>query len=107
MKQQIQEAKAEARLKRERALEKAKLNEMNIETSKTLNVGLERQLRKVATRGVVALFNAIRKHQTSMRSKAKTPVKKSKTEEDVNKMSKSGFLDLLRKGTEDLEEDEV
>ena len=74
--------------------------------------GYERRLRKVAQRGVVKLFNAIRAAQeTSVDDvdKARALKRKSSktnalgnTEAAVNELSKSNFLDLLRsapKGT--------
>lgn len=74
--------------------------------------GYERRLRKVAQRGVVKLFNAIRVAQeTSMddvdkaRANKRTSAKTNplgSTEAAVNELSKSNFLDLLRtapKGT--------
>ena len=67
----------------------------------------ERAHRRVATRGVVALFNAISKHQDKMREDASAEHRAaakaasasgggSKSAEEVKVMSKRGFLDLLK-----------
>ena len=60
---------------------------------------LERTHRRVATRGVVALFNAIAQHQkdsksggTEMDASAMVP----KDSKEVKKMTKHGFLDLIK-----------
>ena len=68
---------------------------------------VERAHRRVATRGVVALFNAISKHQDKMREDASAEHRAaakaasasgggSKSAEEVKVMSKRGFLDLLK-----------
>ncbi|KAG0168772.1 hypothetical protein DFQ30_004348 [Apophysomyces sp. BC1015] len=65
----------------------------------------EKKLRKVATRGVVKLFNAIRTQQkvtevavtkAAETRKTRNAVEKAK---DVSTMSKSSFLDLLKSGS--------
>jgi hypothetical protein len=65
----------------------------------------ERAHRRVATRGVVALFNAISKHQDKMREEASAEHRAaaraaaasgSKSAEEVKAMSKRGFLDMLK-----------
>mmetsp|Transcript_8287 Transcript_8287/g.11825 ORF Transcript_8287/g.11825 Transcript_8287/m.11825 type:complete len:281 (-) Transcript_8287:333-1175(-) len=71
----------------------------------------ERIHRRVATRGVVALFNAISKHQqerAQMAAEASLGSITNKNKNDVKKMSKHGFLDLIKKtGTDgDLESKE-
>lgn len=64
----------------------------------TTGATLERQLRKIATRGVVALFNAISKHQ-----KESEKEEASKNAAAVAKKAKSGskasFLELLKAST--------
>lgn len=59
---------------------------------------LERTHRRVATRGVVALFNAIAQHQ---KGTADTPKSSSDTKspqkQEVANMSKHGFLDMIKK----------
>lgn len=57
----------------------------------------ERAHRRVATRGVVALFNAIAQHQK--KNEVQESVQSSskfKTKEEVKKMSKHGFLDMIK-----------
>ncbi|KAI9494374.1 Rrp15p-domain-containing protein [Zychaea mexicana] len=65
----------------------------------------EKRLRKVATRGVVKLFNAIRTQQkatevavtkVSEKHKASSAIEKAR---NVSTMSKSNFLDLLKTGS--------
>jgi hypothetical protein len=64
---------------------------------------IERRLRKVAQRGVVKLFNAVRAAQVKA-VEAEKGVKKEgvigmkKREEKVNEMSKKGFLELIASG---------
>jgi hypothetical protein len=62
----------------------------------------ERAHRRVATRGVVALFNAITKHQQKMKEDEQqagisgSTAKKKGGQDDVQVMSKRGFLDMLK-----------
>ena len=63
----------------------------------------ERAHRRVATRGVVALFNAISKHQQKAREEqsaehkaAKAASASKRKSDEVKVMSKRGFLDLLK-----------
>jgi len=53
---------------------------------------IERKLRKVATKGVVVLFNAIQKHQNGSKS-VEEPVTTQ-----VKDLPKEKFLDILKKG---------
>lgn len=60
----------------------------------------EKRLRKIAQRGVVKLFNAVRAAQVKAEQAAKEERKKgtigmANREEKVNEMSKQGFLDLI------------
>lgn len=55
----------------------------------------DRRLRMIATKGVVALFNAIEKHQFQNAKKA-VQVEKAKAEKQVKEMSKENFLGLLK-----------
>lgn len=70
-------------------------------TMPTANVSkeleLERLHRRVATRGVVALFNAVAQHQQKKPSEEETTTtaKTSKSKE-VQKMTKHGFLDMIK-----------
>lgn len=58
----------------------------------------ERSHRRVATRGVVALFNAIAQHQQSggATTEAAVPAKTSKGKTSVAKMTKDSFLDMIK-----------
>ncbi|KAI8149880.1 Rrp15p-domain-containing protein [Fennellomyces sp. T-0311] len=64
----------------------------------------EKRLRKVATRGVVKLFNAIRTQQKATEVAVTKATEKHKTlaslekARNVSTMSKSNFLDLLKTG---------
>jgi len=62
------------------------------------NVPKEARLRRIGTKGVVMLFNAVSKHQKEKADKMKT----AKTEGDKIKveksMKKSSFMDMLKKG---------
>lgn len=63
----------------------------------------ERRLRKVAQRGVVKLFNAVRAAQVKAgeaerKGKDERVIGMGKREERVNEMSKKGFLDLIASG---------
>lgn len=109
------EAKAKKQLRDEkrRAMEKGRVKDVLIattnETTGELEVSTgeimetERRLRKVAQRGVVKLFNAVRAAQVQA-AEAEKATKKggvigmSQREEKVNQMSKKGFLDLIASG---------
>ncbi|KAJ2504456.1 pre-60S ribosomal particles component [Coemansia sp. RSA 2052] len=60
------------------------------------NFDYEKKLRKVATRGVIKLFNVIKAQQTELTHITKTPTTRT---EKVAEMSKSKFLDLLKAKT--------
>ncbi|KAJ2745418.1 pre-60S ribosomal particles component [Coemansia sp. BCRC 34301] len=60
------------------------------------NFEYERKLRKVATRGVIKLFNVIKAQQTELTHITKTPTTRT---EKVAEMSKTKFLDLLKAKT--------
>ena len=64
---------------------------------------LEKRLRKMAQRGVVKLFNAVRAAQikgeeAAKEARVKGLVGQGRREEKVNEMSKKGFLDLIAGG---------
>jgi len=68
---------------------------------------LERMHRRVATRGVVALFNAITQHQQSQieqQLQSKEDVVKAKNK-DIQNISKKGFLDMIKSKGVSKEED--
>ncbi len=55
-------------------------------------INAERDLRRVATRGVVALFNAIGVHQSGMHQQKK---KNNNKQKDVKQLPKDNFLQML------------
>lgn len=66
-------------------------------------LGEERRLRKVAQKGVVKLFNAVRAAQVKAgeaerKGREDRVIGMGKREERVNEMSKKGFLDLIASG---------
>jgi len=74
---------------------KRKWENMNYSKPNVLEKDFEKSLQKIATRGVVQLFNAVRKHQKSLdekMTKAKTIGKQDKVMKDINK---GEFLDML------------
>ncbi|KAK0720097.1 Rrp15p-domain-containing protein [Lasiosphaeris hirsuta] len=120
------EAKARKRLREAKrlAMEKGRVRDVLIaSTTKTLNMATgeveevvdegaettaeimatERRLRKVAQRGVVKLFNAVRASQVKA-TEAERAVRKQgivgvkRNEEKVTEMSRKGFLDLIASG---------
>jgi hypothetical protein len=98
------EARAKAKMKAER---REDLDRGRIKDVLGLNSGQageiaeeEKRLRKVAQRGVIKLFNAVRAAQVKAEQAAKEERKKgtigmSNREEKVNEMSKQGFLELI------------
>jgi hypothetical protein len=117
----ILESKARLRLREQKrlALEKGRVRDVLVATATTGAAGegdgntptattaqileIERRLRKVAQRGVVRLFNAVRAAQVraleaerTMRNEGVTGVKRR--EEKVTEMSRKGFLDLIASG---------
>nr|XP_056708834.1 RRP15-like protein [Euleptes europaea] len=63
----------------------------------------ERNLQRIATRGVVQLFNAVRKHQRNVEEKAKEAGSSDrKRAKLISSVSKRDFIDVLRgmEGTE-------
>jgi len=72
-------------------------------------LGMEKIHRRVATRGVVALFNTISMHQQEraqraaeagigyLASSTSNKAESKKTKEELQNMSKHGFLDMLKK----------
>lgn len=109
------EAKARKQMRdqKRKALEKGHVKDVlvattndttgELETSTSDIMETERRLRKVAQRGVVRLFNAVRAAQVAAVSAEKGARKEGvigmdKREEKVNEMSKKGFLDLIASG---------
>ncbi|XP_065647192.1 RRP15-like protein isoform X2 [Hydra vulgaris] len=61
------------------------------------NAQREILLKKIATKGVVKLFNAVNAHQKTMSEKMKDANTESKKEKAATSASKSTFMDLLTK----------
>ena len=81
------------KLKQERATRKA-LKEVGLHTPDFRDIEHERMLRRVATRGVVALFNAIAKHQHALKSDGSDGLLSS--ERDVRQLAKDNFIQMLK-----------
>lgn len=100
----LDDQEKQERLER-RALERRKqqFDHKNLATlpeTDPVKINLERDLRKVATKGVVALFNAIGTHQRQAALADSTSSKPKSTENQVS--SKEEFLQLLKeKATKD------
>ncbi|KAK4230415.1 Rrp15p-domain-containing protein [Podospora fimiseda] len=120
------EAKARKRLREQKrlAMEKGRVRDVLVaSTTRTLNMvtgeveekleegaettgelmATERRLRKVAQRGVVKLFNAVRVAQVKMleaerEARREGIVGVKRKEEKVTEMSRKGFLDLIANG---------
>ncbi|KAF4449812.1 hypothetical protein F53441_7007 [Fusarium austroafricanum] len=106
-------ARKQIREQKKRAFEKGRVKDVlvattndttgELETSTSEIMETERRLRKVAQRGVVKLFNAVRAAQVKA-VEAEKGVRKDgvigmkKREEKVNEMSKKGFLELIASG---------
>ena len=106
-------AKKQMRDQKRRAFEKGRVKDVlvasrnedtgEVETSTADIMATERRLRKVAQRGVVKLFNAVRAAQVAA-VEAEKGTKKvgmigmNRREEKVNELSKKGFLDLIASG---------
>ncbi|KAH7008380.1 Rrp15p-domain-containing protein [Ilyonectria destructans] len=106
-------ARKQIREQKKRAMEKGRVKDVlvatavdatgELETTTSEIMVTERRLRKVAQRGVVKLFNAVRAAQVKAveaeQSTRKTGViGMNRREEKVNEMSKKGFLDLIASG---------
>ncbi|CDS08141.1 hypothetical protein LRAMOSA02089 [Lichtheimia ramosa] len=100
----IEEEKLEYKARKVLAAEKKALKEKGHVIPDYTTFEYEKRLRKVATRGVVKLFNAVRIQQKTTEHavaevqehrKASSALEKAK---NVSTMSKSNFLDLLKSG---------
>lgn len=100
-------ARAQIRAEKRAAAEKGRVSDVlglktpNVDTGAILEE--EKRLKKIAQRGVVFMFNAVRKAQVSAEEERKKVagegiVGMGKREERVNDMSKQGFLDLISSG---------
>ncbi|KAF5026515.1 hypothetical protein F66182_1375 [Fusarium sp. NRRL 66182] len=106
-------ARKQIREQKKRAFEKGRVKDVlvattndttgELETSTSEIMETERRLRKVAQRGVVKLFNAVRAAQvkaveTEKSTKKEGVIGMKQREEKVNEMSKKGFLELIASG---------
>ncbi|KAK1637930.1 Rrp15p-domain-containing protein [Colletotrichum phormii] len=101
-------ARKQMRAQKKEALEKGRVRNVLVapeteETSTGEMIETERRLRKVAQRGVVKLFNAVRAAQVKAAEAEKKARKDGvvgvvRREEKINEMSKKGFLDLIASG---------
>src|SRR5271155_318325 len=96
-------AKAKLRAERKEQLERGRVRDvLGLSTGKTGETAEEeKRLRKIAQRGVVKLFNAVRAAQirgeeAARKERMKGTVGMANREEKVNEMSKQGFLDLIK-----------
>lgn len=99
---QMKEAEAERaevkRLRLER-IARRKVKEVGMHTPDHRDIEYERSLRRVATRGVVALFNAIAQHQHTSAAEegsAAAGLQPAKTARDIKQLSKDNFLQMLK-----------
>lgn len=98
------EGKAKAKLRQERKsdLEKGRVKDvLGVESGEAGETAeLEKRLRKIAQRGVVKLFNAVRAAQVKGEEAAREERKKGtvgvgQREEKINEVSKQSFLELI------------
>lgn len=112
------EAKARAQIRAEKraAAEKGRVKDVLGLQTPDVDTGAmveeERRLKKIAQRGVVFMFNAVRKAQVSAEEERKKVVGEGvvgmqKREERVNDMSKQGFLELISSGGKQKQQQQV
>ncbi|EXJ93979.1 hypothetical protein A1O1_02372 [Capronia coronata CBS 617.96] len=95
-------AKAKLRYERKEDLERGRIKDvLGLNSGQAGEIAEEeKRLRKIAQRGVIKLFNAVRAAQVKAEQAAKEERKKgtvgmANREEKVNEMSKQGFLELI------------
>ena len=100
--EKAKEAKEKRRVNREKKLEALHVPLSVATTTHTLGsaglvkeLELERAHRRVATRGVVALFNAIAQHQKKNEGTVSVTAK-SANKSEVKNLTKHGFLDMIK-----------
>ncbi|GKT41277.1 ribosomal RNA-processing protein 17 [Colletotrichum spaethianum] len=101
-------ARKQMRQQKKEAMERGRVRNVLVapeteDTSTGEMIETERRLRKVAQRGVVKLFNAVRAAQVKAAEAEKKARKDGvvgvvRREEKINEMSKKGFLDLIASG---------
>lgn len=95
------EAKARAVLRRQKLEAKDSARQVKADFSQA---NYEKLLKKVATKGVVQLFNAIQQHQVMKEKLAKEKAaaagsRKSEVATQIKQISKTSFLDMLKGGS--------
>ena len=93
MKEQEAEKSERKRMRTDRAAKKA-LKEVGLHTPDFRDIEQERMLRRVATRGVVALFNAIAKQQHALDAGDVEDAVGSAR--DVKQLAKDNFIQMLK-----------
>ncbi|KAL2436976.1 hypothetical protein ABEF95_015755 [Exophiala dermatitidis] len=95
-------AKAKLRFERKEDLERGRIKDvLGLNSGKAGEIAEEeKRLRKIAQRGVIKLFNAVRAAQVKAEQAAREERKKgtvgmANREEKINEMSKQGFLELI------------
>lgn len=95
--------KRNAELKEEIKSKKAKTELLNEQTEKNHNLPIEKndapreaRLRRIGTKGVVMLFNAVSAHQKAKAEKMKTAKTESHRVKVEKSMKKSTFMDMLK-----------
>ncbi|XP_062981650.1 RRP15-like protein [Elgaria multicarinata webbii] len=99
------EKEKQERLKRRRQIDKKREWEMmcRVKPDVVKDREMERNLQRIATRGVVQLFNAVRKHQKNVDEKAKEAGSSDrKRAKLISSVSKRDFINVLR-GMEGME----
>ncbi|XP_020664123.3 RRP15-like protein [Pogona vitticeps] len=99
------EKEKQERLEKRRQLDKKREWEMmcRVKPDVAKDREMERNLQRIATRGVVQLFNAVRKHQKNVDEKVKEAgSSERKRAKLISSVSKRDFIDVLRgmEGTE-------
>ncbi|KAJ1642490.1 pre-60S ribosomal particles component [Coemansia erecta] len=90
---QIKEEQLEYRARKALTAERKALKDKDRIVPTMENFDYERKLRKIATKGVIKLFNVVKAQQTEL---AQIEEQKTIQTEKVAEMSKSKFLDLLK-----------
>ncbi|XP_006625833.1 RRP15-like protein [Lepisosteus oculatus] len=100
--EKMKEKEKQEKLERKKELDKKKAWEMmcRVKPDVVRDRETERNLQRIATRGVVQLFNAVRKHQKNMDEKVKEAGgSERKRAKLLSSVSKKDFINVLR-GTE-------
>ncbi|XP_065070795.1 RRP15-like protein [Rhopilema esculentum] len=95
-KKRKQEKEEEDAAKKARVKTKTEFREKNHVVPDRSNAEKEVALRKIGTKGVVKLFNAVTKHQKEVDSKLKKATTEVKKDKVIDSMSKTSFLDMLK-----------